>query len=250
LEFALKTKRRVSVIASSRLTALVFIGIWIGLFGEIIFDSSLLAHLRHFLEQHRLLAPLTLLFAQVALASLLLPCSPLTVLAGLLWGFYLGLVYSIVATVVASLWTFLLGRRVLRAWLLRGRLNAWQLKVLATIDRYGWKAAMVAHANPVFPGSSLGYAFGASSVSVGSFALGALLGTLPLQLLMVGIGHLTEKMLVDHLSAAGLVSIGTLAALVLIYKRFAPAFFEARNATFDSRQRSSFTASGDSGPET
>ena len=201
---------------------LVFGIVWLGAFSELLFDPSLREILFRFLLEHSIWAPFVLAVAQMLFASLALPCSPLTVLAGLLWGFETGLLYSVLATLLGSLWTFVLGRHALKKRLSMDSMPKWSQGVMKLIERYDWKASMIAHANPVFPGSSLGYAFGVSSVSMRSFALGALLGTLPLQILMVGVGHLVRNSLGDGPSMWIITWMAIMILAVLAYWKFAP----------------------------
>ena len=65
----------------------------------------------------------------------------------------------------------------------------WAEQLLQAIDRYSWKAVILAYANPILPGSSLGYVFGISRIGLVTFVAGMTFGTIPLQLLLVGIGH-------------------------------------------------------------
>lgn len=115
-------------------------------------------------------------------------------IAGLLWGMHLGLLYSVLATMSASIWTFSLGRILNRR---RPDIDTknWIKKITHMIDRFGWKAAFLAHANPLFPSSSLGYFFGMSRLSFSAFVLGAFAGNLPLQFLMVGLGSFTADIM-------------------------------------------------------
>ena len=62
-------------------------------------------------------------------------------------------------------------------------------KIQNLIYKFGWKSSFIAHCNPLFPGSSLGYIFGASNITFFSFVIGASLGTIPLQIIGVVIGN-------------------------------------------------------------
>lgn len=206
------------------LRSLAYLLIWGTLFYELLLNPSIREGLTVFLQQHPLLAPLILTVVQLALASFALPCSALTVLAGALWGVWYGVLFSTLATIVASMWTFLLGRAILTRFVSKRVDHTWYLKVQELINRYHWKAAMVAHANPIFPGSSLGYIFGLSEVNFKSFVIGAILGTLPLQIVLVGIGHLTVKALVGNLSLWVVCLLSLLVFVVAFYKK-AISFF-------------------------
>ena len=85
---------------------------------------------------------------------------------------------------------------------------------------------MIAHANPVFPGASLGYAFGLSNVSVRSFAFGALVGTLPLQLMMVGIGYLMGRATTNDFDIWLVLVVFGLAIAFIIYSLVIPRFLK------------------------
>lgn len=169
--------------------------IWGAVCFEVLMDTSIRASFLSWLTQNPIAAPVILILTQILLASFVLPCSPLAMLAGVLWGFGGGILYSTIATVAASLWTFLLARYMCREVISTRLGEYWHTSILRLIEEYQWKASLIAHVNPVFPGSSLGYAFGISSISARAFAFGALMGTLPLQLTMVGIGHLASVQL-------------------------------------------------------
>jgi uncharacterized membrane protein YdjX (TVP38/TMEM64 family) len=80
---------------------------------------------------------------------------------------------------------------------------------------------MIAHANPVLPGSSLGYMFGASVISLESFVFGVVMGTLPLQIIAVAIGHSAGNIAINFELKSLLVLVGLIAA-IFIYKSIIP----------------------------
>lgn len=209
----------------SRLAKLAFALIWLALFFELVFDSSVRQAMLSYCVEHPTLAPLALILTQLLLASFALPCSPLTVLAGVLWGFEIGILYATSATILSSLWTFFLGRYAFRNRFKEKMRLSWWPKIFGLVSRYKWKASMIAHANPVFPGSSLGYVFGMSDISALSFFFGAFMGTLPLQLIMVGLGFFTGQTIERHDSGPILIIAGLIAALIA-YKILAPRIFK------------------------
>lgn len=205
-----------------------FFLVWLAIFIGILTDSAIKGELFEFLKNHKYAAPLLLIAIQAGLAALALPCSPVTVLAGLLWGVGIGLLYSILATLVASILTFLLGRYVFRDWL-RGKMQeGWRQRVLVMIDRLGWKASALAHANPIFPGSSLGYCFGASSIPFPAFWIGALVGNLPLQILMVKVGDVARDIADGGASTGVVIVILLLVVSIVLYRVLAPMILDVR----------------------
>jgi len=205
-----------------RAIKIVFLLLWLVLFVQLLTNGAIKEHLFAFLKSHPFAAPLLFVLIQAVLAALALPCSPVTVLAGLLWGVWVGLAYSLASSLVASILTFLLGRYVFRRWLLARMQSGWRRKIILMIDRFGWKASAIAHANPVLPGSSLGYGFGASSISLAAFGFGALAGNLPLQVLMVTAGDLTRNLAEGGASTGVLILIVLVALSFLLYRIAAP----------------------------
>jgi uncharacterized membrane protein YdjX (TVP38/TMEM64 family) len=208
---------------------ILFLIVWVAIFVEVLFDHGSRDHLIAFLDRHPDLSPVLLVLAQVTFASLILPCSPFGIVAGVLWGYKLGIVYSLVATIASSLWTFVLAR-----YLFKNRAQSlsqsqdWLRPVLRLLDRHKWKASTIAHANPLLPGSSLGYAFGVSNVTMPSFILGALVGTLPLQLIVVGIGHWLGRD-ISNLTTGTLVVVFGLVSLLVAYRLLVPRLLKKEN---------------------
>ncbi|MEO7861111.1 MAG: VTT domain-containing protein [Nitrospirales bacterium] len=211
----------------SRTAAVLAItAVWLSAFSVLLFNSNLREDLHAFLLHYPELAPLLLVLCQVALATFVLPCSPLTVLAGLLWGFDAAIIYSFIATITGSLWTFALSRWVLKRWvspewfspqMTRGGVK----QINELITRYTWRASAIAHANPAFPGSSLGYAFGMTNVSLLSYTSGAVIGVLPLQLVLVALGHVlgqSETISMIHIT----VMLGSLLFFLILYRLWVP----------------------------
>lgn len=212
-----------------RKTALIAVfTIWLMAFYVVLFDQDIRNELYAFLSRYPGVAPLALVGCQIVLASFVLPCSPLTVLAGLLWGFNVGIVYSITATIAGSIWTFVLSRWILKKWVLPFMTHDVYLKINRLMTQYTWRASALAHANPAFPGASLGYAFGMTNVSLLSYAFGAVVGVLPLQLILVGVGHvLGQSVTISMMQIAAM--LGSLLFFFLLYRLWIP-----RICSFDS----------------
>ena len=138
------------------------------------------------------LTPILIIIGQVIFSILILPCSIFSLLSGMIWGFELGTIYSLMGTLISSSVTFLIGIYLHSNWLYKKN-NVAIKKIFALINKYNWKAAFIAYLNPVFPGSSLGFLFGASSLRFRFFILGATLGTLPFLMLLVLSGSVVDN---------------------------------------------------------
>jgi len=209
---------------SEKIKISIYITIWIILIIELIFNPELKTFLQIYLTKHPYLAPLLLVCLQLIFTILVLPCSTLTILAGVLWGVKLGIVYSTLATLTASSLTFYLGRySFLNTKIKENYTNSsWAQKVDQLLTRFNIWASALAHVNPIFPGSSLGYLFGVTNMKYWKFILGAAIGTMPLQIIMVSIGNASINALFGDTYLQSILIIGILAVFLALYVFLTP----------------------------
>ncbi len=122
--------------------------------------------------------------------TLLLPGVWASMLAGALYGTWLGSAVVFVGASLGAVLVFLLGRGWLRGWA-RRRLAAAPklLAVEQAVSREGLKLVLLTRLSPAFPFSLLNLAYGLSEVSLRDYAIG-LIGILPGTLLFCGLGAL------------------------------------------------------------
>ena len=122
--------------------------------------------------------------------TLLLPGVWASMLAGVLYGTWLGSGLVFVGACLGAVVVFLLGRSVLRDWA-RRRLE--QLPKLQAVERAvseeGLKLVLLTRLSPAFPFSLLNLAYGLSEVSLRDYSIG-LIGILPGTVLFCGLGAL------------------------------------------------------------
>lgn len=151
----------------------------------------LLDNIHSALQAYPILAPILFVLLQTMMAAFFLPCSPMTLIAGALWGGYGGLVISMLASILASATTFLLARSFLHdriaSFLVRRYPKIADL--LGQVARHDWKIIGLTQINPLMPASSLGYLFGLSKVKFSRYVFWSAVFMLPLQLLFVTTGH-------------------------------------------------------------
>jgi len=125
------------------------------------------------------------------MAVFFLPCSPMTLMAGALWGDVYGLIVSICAAIVSSATTFLLSRSFLHGRIERLLMYRYPkgVELLAQAAVHDWKLIAVSQLNPLIPASTLGYAFGLSRVTFTRYILFSGIFMLPLQAMFVMTGH-------------------------------------------------------------
>lgn len=153
--------------------------------------ENFLGWIHPILSSHPLAAPIVFIGVHTLMAILFLPCSPMTLMAGALWGGAYGLVISAVAAIASSAATFLLSRSFLH-----GRIEAFITKrypkvsgLLVQAAVHDWKLIAVSQLNPLIPSSTMGYAFGLSRITLARYLLFSGIFMLPLQVLFVMTGH-------------------------------------------------------------
>lgn len=136
----------------------------------------------------------------MALAVLWLPCSPLTLAAGLIWGPWLGLVYSMTAVLASCATTYVLGRFASHAILRlcprrhHERMKTWQLRA----SRADWRAVALINLSPVFPAATMGYVFGLVRTPVKLYLSVTAVSLLPFQIAYVLLGSGIAGVAVDR----------------------------------------------------
>ena len=122
--------------------------------------------------------------------TLLLPGVWASMLAGVLYGTWLGSALVFVGACLGALAAFLLGRSWLRGWALQRLERFPKLQAIErAVSKEGLKLVLLTRLSPAFPFSLLNLAYGLSEVSLRDYCLG-LIGILPGTVLFCGLGAL------------------------------------------------------------
>jgi len=129
-------------------------------------------------------APLGFLAVHIVASMLFIPRTLLAIVAGLLFGMGWGIVLAASGSVAGAVAGFLVARFVNSDLVDLRRLGP----VVGQVERGGWRAVAVLRLIPVIPHSLANYALGLTRVTLGAYALGSLLGQLPLTIAYVDFG--------------------------------------------------------------
>ena len=122
--------------------------------------------------------------------TLLLPGVWASMLAGALYGTWLGSGLVFVGACLGAVVVFLLGRSWLRGWALQRLERFPKLQAVErAVSKEGLKLVLLTRLSPAFPFSLLNLAYGLSEVSLRDYSLG-LIGILPGTVLFCGLGAL------------------------------------------------------------
>lgn len=150
-----------------------------------------LAWIQPIFSNYPLAAPIAFVAVHTLMAVFFLPCSPMTLMAGALWGGGYGLVISMVAAIASSATTFLLSRSFLHGKIEHFLMHRYPkvAELLAQAAVHDWKIIAVSQMNPLIPASAMGYAFGLSRITLTRYLLFSGIFMLPLQALFVMTGY-------------------------------------------------------------
>jgi len=144
------------------------------------------------LDGHSLALLLCYFGVHVAFAAFFVPCSPLTFLAGSIWGIWPGLAISSGAALLASGVTFAIGRSapagIGARFIARSSFVRRSSELAGRVLGLGWRSVVLVQGNPLVPASSAGYIFGMTRMRARVFLTVNFLATLPLQAVLVASG--------------------------------------------------------------
>lgn len=163
--------------------------IWFALVILLLTNESLKLNIQNIVITYQNIAPFMYVAVIVFFSVLILPCSFITVLAGMLWNFDAALFISLLSTMVSAGLTYFLGRTYFSSYIPKIVPRAVLNFANKLSDRLGVWSVIVCFVNPGFPSASLGYYFGHISYDFKKFILGALIGNLPLQVILLLLGH-------------------------------------------------------------
>jgi len=122
-------------------------------------------------------------------AALAFPVVVLSALGGYALGPVLGLAVCVPANAIGATGALLLGRVVLRDWVMRRFAGEARVQALdRAIQRHGLRTAMLVRIAPALPHNLMNYVLSITRIRVRDFSLGTVLGALPVTTLQVFLG--------------------------------------------------------------
>jgi uncharacterized membrane protein YdjX (TVP38/TMEM64 family) len=136
--------------------------------------------------------PLVFLLCHILASLIFFPRTVLAVAAGALWGIWWGTLWAALGSVLGAIAGFLLARAVNR-----GLVDLENLRrigpILLRAEGGGWRAVAMLRLVPVIPHSLSNYALGLTRLDLGAYAVGSLLGQLPMTIACVDFGAAGER---------------------------------------------------------
>ena len=138
-------------------------------------------------------APLVFVAVHVAASLLFVPRTVLAIAAGLIFGMVWGVVWAATGSVAGAVAGFCVARYVNSGVVDLGA-SARLRPILDRVEHGGWRAVALLRLIPVIPHSLANYGLALTSLPVGSYALGSLVGQLPVTIACVDFGAAGERL--------------------------------------------------------
>ena len=141
-------------------------------------------------------APLGFLALHIAASLFFVPRTMLALAAGLVFGLWWGVLWAALGSLGGAVAGFLVARYIHAGFVARAdrrRLAA----LLQRVEAGGWRVVALVRLVPVIPHSLTNYALGLTRLGLGAYAVGSLLGQLPLTVAYADLGAAGGRVLLD-----------------------------------------------------
>lgn len=182
--------------------------------------------LRGLIEGYGVLAPIVYMMVYTIAPALFLPGLPITIVGGILFGPFWGVVYTITSATAGACLAFLVSRYVAGDWV-AGKLRSPRWRGLDEgVEKHGWKVVAFTRLIPLFPFNLLNYAFGLTKVGFWPYAVTTFLCMLPACIAFIVFSSSLLDLLKGRISVNFLIGIGLVILVSLI-----PMFYNRYKAT-------------------
>ena len=209
------------------LKRLVIIALIIGAIAAIRFSGA-----TQYLEQEKLrqlilgygaLAPMMYILLYTVAPVLFLPGLPITVVGGILFGPFWGVIYTITGATAGACLAFLVSRYIARDWVAAKLKGPRWRRLDEGVERHGWKVVAFTRLIPVFPFNLLNYAFGLTKVRFLDYAVATFVFMLPACIAFIVFSSSLLDVLRGRISPAfiaGLLLIVAVSSIPIFYRRY------------------------------
>ncbi|NWF97879.1 MAG: VTT domain-containing protein [Nitrospirae bacterium] len=179
--------------------------------------------LRELIQGYGVLAPLIYMLIYTIAPALFLPGLPITIVGGILFGPFWGVLYTISSATAGACLAFLISRYIARDWIER-KLKSPRWRMLDEgVEKHGWKIVAFTRLIPVFPFNLLNYAFGLTKIKFLHYAVTTFFCMLPACIAFIVFSSSLLELIKGKISPTFVIGIGLIILVSLIplfYKRY------------------------------
>jgi len=179
--------------------------------------------LRGFIQGYGALAPVIYMLTYTIAPALFLPGLPMTIVGGILFGPFWGVIYTITSSTMGACVAFLISRYIARGWIEKKLMSPRWRKLDKEVEKHGWKIVAFTRLIPLFPFNLLNYAFGLTKIKFLHYTVATFICMLPACIAFIVFSSSLLDLLRGKLSLTFIIglSLVILVSLIpLIYKRY------------------------------
>ncbi len=179
-------------------------------------------HLHRWIQARGILAPVVYMLVYTLAPALFLPGLPLTLLGGVLFGPFWGVIYAITGATCGACLSFLIARHAARGWIEEKLTGPRWRRLDRSVEENGWKVVAAARLIPLFPFNLLNYAFGLTRIGFFQYAATSFVCMLPACIAYIVFASSLGDLIRGRLSGSFIVGICLLALisiLPILYKK-------------------------------
>jgi uncharacterized membrane protein YdjX (TVP38/TMEM64 family)/Fe-S oxidoreductase len=179
--------------------------------------------LRTWIGNYGALAPIVYILIYTIAPALFLPGLPITVVGGILFGPFWGVLYAIIGATMGACVAFLVSRYLAREWI-EARLKSPRWRRLDQgVEKHGWRVVAFTRLVPLFPFNLLNYAFGLTKIGFRQYAITTFFCMLPACIAFIVFSSSLLDLVRGRVSltfVVGLVLVILVSVLPLVYRRY------------------------------
>jgi uncharacterized membrane protein YdjX (TVP38/TMEM64 family)/Fe-S oxidoreductase len=178
--------------------------------------------LSHWISAWGVVAPLVYIFIYTLAPVFLLPALPLTLLGGILFGPFWGVLYCITGATSGACLSFLISRYVASDLINRRLTHPMWTRLNDGVEKRGWKMVALTRLIPLFPFNLLNYAFGLTRIPFLTYAVTTFITMFPACVAFIVFSSSITDLVKGNVSKSffvGLVLIASVIFLPVLFRR-------------------------------
>jgi uncharacterized membrane protein YdjX (TVP38/TMEM64 family) len=169
------------------------------------------------------LAPVIYMLFYTLAPVFFLPGLPITLVGGILFGPFWGVVYAITSATAGACVAFLISRYIARGWIEQKLTSPRWRQLDEGVEKHGWKIVAFTRLIPLFPFNLLNYAFGLTKIKFVHYALATFICMLPACIAFIVFSSSLLDLIRGKISSTFIIGLGLVVLVSLIpffYNRF------------------------------
>ena len=176
--------------------------------------------LRETIIGHGAVAPIVFIIIYILTTVFFLPGTPLTISSGLIFGSFLGTIYTVVGATIGATLAFIISRYLGKSFVERLLKNRYRKLYLydKKIEENGLLVVLFLRLVPLFPFNGLNFALGLTKLEKKDFIIGTAFGIIPGSFVLAFFGNSLTELNIMKMVIAGLLFV-LLALTPVLYKK-------------------------------